>query len=96
MKSVIGYRTQSVKASDAVKKKVNFMDLVVKSLVFVFVGIITFILIGLLFSLPVMWLWNAALVPAIPGLAKIGWLQAWGILILCSFLFKPYINNNKD
>lgn len=51
---------------------------------------------GLLFSLPVMWLWNAALVPAIPGIVKIGWLQAWGILILCGLLFKPSIANNKE
>ena len=51
---------------------------------------------GLLFSLPVMWLWNIALVPAIPGLVQIGWLQAWGILILCGLLFKPSISNNKD
>lgn len=49
-------------------------------------GVIVFI--GLLFSLPVMWLWNIALVPAIPGIAKIGWLQAWGLLILCGLLFK--------
>ena len=51
---------------------------------------------GLLFSLPVMWLWNIALVPAIPGLVQIGWLQAWGILILCGLLFKPSISNNKE
>lgn len=58
------------------------------------VGLIVFF--GLLFSLPVMWLWNAALVPAIPGVVKIGWLQAWGILILCGLLFKPSVANNKD
>lgn len=58
------------------------------------VGLIVFF--GLLFSLPVMWLWNAALVPAIPGVGKIGWLQAWGILILCGLLFKPSVSNNKE
>lgn len=58
------------------------------------VGVIVFF--GLLFSLPVMWLWNVALVPAIPGIAEIGWLQAWGILILCGFLFKPSVNSSKD
>lgn len=96
MKSVVGFRTQSVRASDAVKKKVNFMDLFVKSLVFVFVGIAIIVFFGLLFSLPVMWLWNIALVPAIPSIAKIGWLQAWGILILCGLLFKPSMSNHKD
>ena len=58
-------------------------------------GIALIAVIGLLFSLPVMWLWNVALVPAIPGLLEIGWLQAWGILILCGFLFKP-INTSKN
>lgn len=57
-------------------------------------GLIVFF--GLLFSLPVMLLWNIALVPAIPGLAEIGWLQAWGILILCGFLFKPTITNKSE
>ena len=58
------------------------------------VGLVVFF--GLLFSLPVMWLWNAALVPAIPGLVQIGWLQAWGILILCGLLFKPSVSTNKE
>ena len=58
-------------------------------------GIALIAVIGLLFSLPVMWLWNVALVPAIPGLVQIGWLQAWGILILCNFLFKPTVSS-KD
>jgi len=43
---------------------------------------------GLLLSLPVMLLWNYCLVGAVAGVAEIGWLQAWGILILCGFLFK--------
>lgn len=52
------------------------------------VGVVVFF--GLLFSLPVMWLWNACLVAAIPGVKEIGWLQAWGIMVLCGLLFKPY------
>lgn len=48
---------------------------------------ITFIfIVGLLFSLPVMLLWNWCLVPAVPALVEIGWLQAWGISILFSLL----------
>lgn len=50
------------------------------------IGIVIFL--GLLLSLPVMWLWNGCLVPAISGINEIGWLQAWGILVLCGFLFK--------
>ena len=58
-------------------------------------GIALLAVVCLLLSLPVMWLWNVALVPAIPGLAQIGWLQAWGILVLCNFLFKPTVSS-KD
>lgn len=46
------------------------------------------ILVGLIFSLPVMLLWNYCLVGAVAGVSQIGWLQAWGIMILCAFLFK--------
>lgn len=52
-------------------------------------------ILGLLFSLPVMLLWNACLVAAIPGIKEIGWLQAWGILILCGFLFKNTQSNKE-
>lgn len=58
------------------------------------VGLIVFF--GLLFSLPVMLLWNACLVPAIPGIAQVSWLQAWGILILCGLLFKPTVSNKSE
>lgn len=58
------------------------------------VGVIVFF--GLLFSLPVMWLWNACLVAAIPGVNEIGWLQAWGIMILCGFLFKNTTPSKND
>lgn len=58
-------------------------------------GVAIVVFVGLLFSLPVMWLWNAALVPAIPGIKTIGWVQAWGILMLCGFLFKP-MTTGKD
>ena len=77
-------------------KEINVMKTLVQivGLLSAAVGLIVFF--GLLFSLPVMWLWNAALVPAIPGLVQIGWLQAWGILILCGLLFKPSVSNNKE
>lgn len=72
------------------------METVVKILGLLIAAVAVIVFFGLLFSLPVMWLWNAALVPAIPGLVQIGWLQAWGILILCGLLFKPSVSNNKD
>jgi hypothetical protein len=94
MKSVIGYQTQLPKASVVAKRKSKVEDFF-KLIALGIAGVAVVIVVGLLFSLPVMWLWNAALVPAIPGIKTIGWLQAWGILMLCGFLFKP-MTNSKD
>jgi len=58
-------------------------------------GLLVFIvLFGLLMSLPVMWLWNGCLVPAVSGVHEISWLQAWGLSLLCSLLFKD--TSSKD
>jgi hypothetical protein len=46
------------------------------------------LLLSFLTSLPVMLLWNGCLVDAVAGVAEITWLQAWGISILTSILFK--------
>jgi hypothetical protein len=43
-------------------------------------------------SLPVYWLWNGCLVGAISGVNEVTWLQAWGINVLSSFLFKNLIS----
>ncbi len=51
-------------------------------------GIAFLIFLSFLMSWPAMWLWNNALVGAVNGVNEIGWLQAWGISILCNFLFK--------
>ncbi len=72
------------------------MNTVVELIITLIALAIAIVFFGLLFSLPVMWLWNACLVPAIPGIKTIGWLQAWGIMILCGFLFKPSTTNAKD
>ena len=64
------------------------METVVKVVGIAVVGIAVIVVLGLILSLPVMWLWNACLVAAIPGIKEIGWLQAWGILVLCGLLFK--------
>ncbi len=48
-----------------------------------------FVLLSFLFAWPVMALWNGCLVDAVAGVSEITWLQAWGLSILCSFLFKP-------
>ena len=72
------------------------MELFVKALAFVVTGVGLIVFFGLLMSLPVMWLWNACLVAAIPGIKEIGWLQAWGILILSGLLFKNSSTASKD
>lgn len=54
-----------------------------------FIGICSVLALSLLYSLPVMWLWNWCFVPAVSGVHEIGWLQAWGIMFLCGLLFKP-------
>lgn len=60
-----------------------------------FIGfIIVCIGMGLLLSLPVMWLWNW-LMPTIFGLTKITWLQSYGLTLLTSFLFKTSFNIDK-
>ena len=80
----------------AKRREINFMETLFKIVGLLIAAVAVIVFFGLLFSLPVMWLWNAALVPAIPGVVKIGWLQAWGILILCGLLFKPSVSNNKE
>jgi hypothetical protein len=63
----------------------------------VFIGtIIIGVVISAVLSLPVWWLWNNALVGAITGVNEITWLQAWGISILCSFLFKTSITKSES
>lgn len=55
------------------------------------------ILVALLLSYPAMLLWNSCLVPAIPALQPVGWLQMFGIQLLLSFLVpKASVSNKKD
>ena len=61
----------------------------------VVVGIAGILLLSFLLSWPVYMLWNSCLVDAITGVNEVTWLQAWGITILCGFLFKTGINS-KD
>ena len=49
--------------------------------------IIALIVIGILVSFPVMWLWNW-LMPPIFGLITIDVFQAFGLFLLGGFLFK--------
>lgn len=93
---MIHYKIPGGVTQKTINRKERKMNTLVKivGLLAAAVGLIVFF--GLLFSLPVMLLWNIALVPAIPGLVEIGWLQAWGILILCGLLFKPTVSNKSE
>jgi hypothetical protein len=55
------------------------------SVVALFVFLVVFF--GALFALPVWLLWNW-LGPVVFGLREITFLQAWGLNVLCGFLFK--------
>ena len=86
---MIHYKIPGGVTQKTINRKERKMNTLVKILGLVTAGFALMVIFGLLLSLPVMLLWNAALVPAIPGLVEIGWLQAWGIMMLCGFLFKP-------
>ena len=66
------------------------METVVKILVVI--G--TAVLIGLLMSLPVMWLWNW-LMPKIFGLITLTFWEALGLTLLCNFLLKSSSSSSK-
>lgn len=59
------------------------------------VGIAGLLLLSFLLSWPVYMLWNGCLVGAVAGVAEVTWLQAWGLTVLCSFLFKSSVSNTK-
>lgn len=66
----------------------NVLDNVVNGVGTISIAIIIVVVLGGLLALPVMWLWNGCLVPAIPAIVEVGWLQSWGLMILSSLLVK--------
>jgi hypothetical protein len=61
----------------------------------VVVGIAGLLLLSFLLSWPVYMLWNGCLVGAVAGVSAVTWLQAWGLTVLCGFLFKSNVSNLK-
>jgi len=59
------------------------------------VGIAGLLLLSFLLSWPVYMLWNGCLVGAVAGVSEVTWLQAWGLTVLCGFLFKTTASNTK-
>lgn len=54
-----------------------------------------FVFLSFLLSWPVYMLWNGCLVGAVQGVSDVTWLQAWGITVLCGFLFKSNVSTSK-
>lgn len=65
------------------------MDKVITAIGATIVVVGGFVLLSLVLSLPVMWLWDW-LMPTMFGLKEITLLQAWGLNFLCSLLFKNH------
>jgi hypothetical protein len=55
-------------------------------IIYLLVTIAYIAVFALIFSLPIMWLWNW-LMPVIFGLTEITWLQALGLSVLSGFFF---------
>ena len=53
------------------------------------------VIVSLLLSWPVMWLWNNALVGAVTGVNEVSWLQSWGIMLLVGILVKTNVSTSK-
>lgn len=64
------------------------MNKLSESLTILFGAIFIVIIAAVLMAFPTMWLWNGCLVPAVDGIHEIGFLQALGLNVLFSILFK--------
>lgn len=71
------------------------MSQFLKALALVIGGIVMLVFVSFLLSWPVYMLWNGCLVGAVAGVNEVTWLQAWGLAVLCSFLFKSNVSNSK-
>ena len=50
--------------------------------------LIGIVLVSFLLSYPLMIIWNTCLVPAVPAIKEVEWLQMWGISLLIGSMFK--------
>jgi hypothetical protein len=71
------------------------MEKVVIAVGAIVLGIASLLLLSFLLSWPVYMLWNGCLVGAVAGVSEVSWLQAWGLTVLCGFLFKSNVSNSK-
>ena len=85
---MLEYELQTPKTLSRTTKKGNVMETFIKVIGLAALGFVIVTFIGLL-------LWNDCLVPAVAGVKEIGWLQAWGLMILFGFLFKTTTTNRS-
>ena len=71
------------------------MEKVVIAVGAIVLGIASLLLLSFLLSWPVYMLWNGCLVGAVAGVSEVSWLQAWGLTVMCGFLFKSNVSNSK-
>ena len=93
---IIHYKIPGGVTQKTINRKEIRVETVIKAVGLVIAAFALIVIFGLLLSLPVMLLWNLCLVPAVPGVLEIGWLQAWGLMILCGFLFKPITSSKSN
>lgn len=67
------------------------MELLIRFLSVLIVGIV----VGAIVSYPAMLLWNSCLVPAVPGIKEVSWIQAWGIMLMGQLMFQTKIGLNE-
>lgn len=58
------------------------------------IAISIIVVMSFVLSWPVWILWNGCLVGAVAGINTVTWMQAWGISLLCGFLFKSSTTNS--
>jgi len=70
------------------------MEKLILALAAIVIGIAGILFLSFLLSWPVFMLWNGCLVGAVAGVDEVTWLQAWGLTILCGFLFKTSVSKS--
>lgn len=70
------------------------MDKVAGIIGVVVLSIVGILALSFLLSWPVYMLWNGCLVGAVAGVSEVSWLQAWGLTVLCGFLFKSNVSKS--
>lgn len=63
------------------------MELVIR----LFATLAAAVVLGAIVSYPAMLLWNSCLVPAIPAIKEVGWIQAWGIMVMGQLMYQSKI-----